>query len=104
MLAAKGGGPAMRPVPSHRVWTLLARSERDAVVEMIIKALTEVVEHERLGQDPAHPPPAARRGLPPPVQPQAGPEELRERPQPAGAPRSPAGVGLAQGSDRADRR
>src|SRR5690606_32176913 len=103
MLTAPEGGPAMRPVPSRRVCTLLARSERDAVVETIIKALAEVVEHERLGQDPGHPPPAAGCGLPAPVQPKAGPEELRERPEPAGAPRPPAGAGLAQGPDRAHR-
>src|SRR5262245_15926761 len=103
MLAATEGGPAMRPVPSHRVWTLLARSERDAVVEMIIKTLTEAVEHERLGQDPVDPPAAARRRLLAPVQPRAGPEELRERPEPAGAPRPSSGVGVAQGPYRADR-
>jgi len=36
----------MRPVPSQRVWTFLAPSERDVVTEAIIRVLTEVVENE----------------------------------------------------------
>ena len=41
-----------------------AQSERDAVTEAIIRALTEVVENERLEQDPADPPATPGRRLP----------------------------------------
>ena len=44
------------------------------------------------------------RRLPAAVRPQAGPEEPRERHQSASPSRPPARAGLAQGSDRADRR
>ena len=66
----------MRPVPSQHVWALLPQSERDAVTETIVRVLTEVVEHERLDQDPADPPAAPGRRLPAAVHPQASPPKL----------------------------
>src|SRR5207248_10018010 len=102
-LAPEDAGPTMRPTPSQHVWTRLAPRQRDTVIESIIRVLTEVVENERLVQDPVGPPAASSRGLPAAVHAQASPERLRERPQPAGAARTPAGVGLAHGSNGAHR-
>jgi hypothetical protein len=50
------GGATMRPVLSQSVWTLLPASERDAVTEAIVRVLTEVVENERLDQNPTDSP------------------------------------------------
>ena len=50
----------MRPVPSQSVWTLLPASERNAVTEAIVRVLTEVVENERLNQDPTNSPETPR--------------------------------------------
>ena len=66
----------MRPIPSQHVWALLAQSERDAVTEMIVRALMEVVEHERLDQDPADPLTAPGRRIPAAVHSQASPPKL----------------------------
>ena len=79
----------MRPVPSQRVWTLLAQDERIAVTAAIVRVLTEVVENERIDQDSTESQATPRCGLPASIQPQAGSEELRKRHQSAIAPQPP---------------
>ena len=66
----------MRPVPSQRVWTLLAPSEHDSVTEMIIRVLTEVVEHERFDQDPTQPQATPSGRLPAAIHSQASRQKL----------------------------
>jgi hypothetical protein len=66
----------MRPIPGQRIWALLPQSERVAAIGAIIRALTEVIENERLEQDPADTPTAPGRGVPAAVDAQASPEEL----------------------------
>ena len=71
----------MRPVLSQSVWTLLPASERNAVTEAIVRVLTEVVENERLNENPTDSPEASGRGLPAAVHSPAGPQEPRKRAQ-----------------------
>jgi hypothetical protein len=53
----------MRPVASPLVWARLPIEERDAVVEDIVRVLTEEVENERFSEDPGHPSGSSGRHL-----------------------------------------
>jgi hypothetical protein len=65
--------PTVRPGPNQSVWTLLPASERDAVTAAIVHVLTEVVDNERLNQNPTDSPETSGRGLPASVISPAGP-------------------------------
>src|SRR5262245_1543121 len=90
-------------IPSLHIWTQLPVSERQAVAEAVVRILTEEVEHERFGEDPADSPQAAAGRLHQAIRSQTGPEESREPLQPACPPRAIAGAGLEEGPGYAHR-
>jgi hypothetical protein len=73
----------MQPIASRNVWIHLSGGQRAAVVEEIIRILTEEVENERFREDSAEPFASASRSLLETIDSQASCAAPRERGMPA---------------------
>ena len=70
----------MQRIASRNVWVHLSSGQRAAVIEEVLRILTEEVENERFREDPVESFESAGRGLLEAIEPQAG---TRRRKTPA---------------------